>query len=223
MIPGTYNSITKQAAGVITFIGNAGKNVDTGGQTITYHASSASGDLLLLIVQADDGDSIGTPSGWTSLTNRSYSPYCRGKVMYKFKGTDTSVYVSDVGDHQCSSVLTFRNVDSSLTAGTAAGGTLSATNSETIPGVTTTADGAFVIWIGFHDAPSNSSQASGWTNANITGGAELADFSTDTSWDGGFAVWGGIKTTAGATGNTTLTWDAGVGGIIYYTLPLMPA
>lgn len=223
MIPGAYSATTKQATGTITFIGHAGKNASLGGQTITYHASSASGDLLLLIVQADDADTIGVPTGWTSLSSRSYAPFARVRIMYKFKTTDTDVYVSDVGDHQCSSVLTFRNVDASLTAGTAAGGTLSNYFNGQITGVTTTDDGAFVLWIGIHDAPSNSSQASSWSNANITGGAELIDICTDISWDGGFAVWGGIKTTAGATGDTTVTWASDVDGIIYYVLPLKPA
>jgi len=222
MIPGVYNSVSKQAAGVITYIGSAGKNVSKSGQTITYHASSVSGDLLLLIVQADDADSISTPSGWSTLMNRSYAPFTRGKVMYKFKTTDTDVFVSDPGDHQTATVLTFRNVDSSLTAGSSVSVEITAANNETLPGCTTTADEAFVLWVAFHDADSDSGQASGWTNANITGGAELVDHSTSTSWDGGYAVWGGIKTTAGATGDTTLTWGAAVEGIIVLALPLKP-
>lgn len=222
MIPGNYTSTTKQTTNTITFIGNGGKNVATGGQTITYHASSAAGDLLFLIVQCDDADNVPTPSGWTQLFYDVYSPFCRMEIFIKTKGSDTSVFVSDVGDHQVATVLTFRNVLGLYTFG-AVDGELKGTNNETLPGVTTPSDNNFVLWVAAHDANSASAQASNWTNANITGGAELADFSTTTGWDGGFAAWGGIKATAGATGNTTLTWDTPVDGIIYYAIPLLPS
>lgn len=221
MIPGAYNSITKKSADTVTFIGNGGKNVSTGGQTITYHASSAADDLLILIVQCDDADNIPAPSGWTQIFYDAYSPFCRMEIFIKTKDTDTSVYVSDSGDHQIATVLTFRDVLGLYTFG-AVDGELTSSVNETLPGVTTPTDNNYVLWIAAHDAPSNSAQASGWTNANITGGAELADFSTDTGWDGGFAAWGGIKTTAGATGDTTLTWGGGVDGVIYYAVPLLP-
>lgn len=227
MVPGTYTSIIARTTPAIEFIGNAGKNVSTGSQSITYHASSASGDLLILIVQADDVDTIPTPSGWTRIFNSSDGRGgCRGFVAWKIKASDTKVFVSDVGDHQTASVLTFRNTATTSPIEIPLVATVypysGINGGSTIPGAISTIDNSFVCYVVIHDNDSNSACTSGWTNAQLSSTAELIDISTNTGWDGGFAVWGGFKASAGNTGVTGLTITDTGGYAICFPMVIKP-
>lgn len=203
MIPGSNSFFGKQASSGITYIGNAGENVSTGAQTITYNASSAAGDFLMLFVESDNADTAVTPAGWTILINRTAASECRATLYYKFKGTDTTVFLSDFGDHTEASVLTFRGVNPSAINNhlSAEEATANACN---IAGVTTTVDNCFVMYAVYHSIESDTNgQLSGWTNAAISSSSELIDICTSVGWDGGFAVWGGYLLHAGASGTTT--------------------
>jgi len=228
MVPGTFMSIVGKPAPNILYIGNAGENIGSGGTgvTVTYNASSAAGDFLLLFAQCDDGSSISTPSGWTKYASGSVSPYCKGYIFYKFKTTDTTVFVQQTSNQTNCSVLTFRNVDTTSPINVGAGklGNEGSTT-RTFPDITTTVDGCFYLAAYFHDWPNASNTAaSSWTNANIASGTELLDISTTADWDGGVAVWGGYKNTAGACGATTVVHaDSAAANILEQALALTPA
>lgn len=207
MIPGSQAFGNSRSSGnTISYIGNAGENTSQNAQTITYNASSLSGDFLILYVQSDNADHSQTITGWTKLLDGASSSTARGTVYYKFMTTDTTVYVPDFGDHTEASVLTFRGVDRTNPINASFGEIDGEAGSHLhLPGVTTTLDNCFILYGVFHDINSSSnSQASNWVNANISSGTEFLDISTSVGWDGGVAVWGGTLVNAGASGTTTM-------------------
>lgn len=211
MLPGTIGKTVKSGGQAISYIGNAGKNVATGsaGVTITYNASSAEGDFLVLVAQTDDAFPMSTPSGWTQESDIYVSGFVHTYLFYKTKSSDTTVFcTAPTVDHITCTVLTFRNVDTYTPKNVKSEYSVGDNTSQTLTGVTTTVDACYVLWLVGHDAPTEGTVFSNWTNANITGSAELIDISTTDSWDGGVGVWGGIKTLAGATGSTTVTVDS---------------
>lgn len=228
MVPGTYSSIVSQSAfagGPITFIGHAGKNASSSAVTVTYNVSSIEGDFLLLLVQTDDVNMIATPVGWTSLYN---APDGFGghkfAMFWKFKETDETVFIADPGDHVIASVLTFRNTDSSAPID-ALGAVnikqyIQVNTGQGMPSITTAFDGDFVLAIISHDHVTESATSSAWSNSSLSSTSELIDISTTLGWDGGFGVWGGLKSTAGATGVTTLTTvnDSGYAQMMHLAL-----
>lgn len=233
MIPGTVNTqnLGGRISAVPTYIGNAGEYSSTGGsETITYHASTTTGDFLLLIVQTDDPYQQAVPSGWTSIFNHAYGSTCRGRVMWKFCEGETTVFLSAVSDHRDATVLTFRGVNPTNPVniddqGDWGNGTFTRTTGteQSIPGITTTVDKCFFLLTMFHCYPTAGTAASGWSNANINAGAELADFSTSFGWDGGFASWGGGKLLAGATGDTLVTMLANNYNGPYHVMAIEPS
>jgi hypothetical protein len=211
--------LSSGTAGVTTpsFVAHSGKFASTSGQTVDYPAGIQDNDLLMLIIQCDDADTVSRPSGWTHLWKQlGVTGTSEINVYYKFyNGTGSGVYVSDVGDHQIASVLAFRNVSLSNPIHKSSHyATATIDNTPTLNGTITTNDQCYIIYGVFHDAITSAANVSGWPAFSISGGTELIDISTTLGWDGGFACYGGTKETAGNTGSGTVTCPDGNGGFI---------
>lgn len=199
----------------VQYIGNAGKYVngaDGSAITITFNGSTQEGDYLMCVTTVDDATSTNTPTGWNLIYDRGFPPYSKTRIFSKtYASADgNTVYVDPGFGQVTASVLTFRGVGS--VSGFANNGVEPVGSTLTIAGGTSTEDNVFTIFGFGHDAPKDIAIASNWTNANISSASELIDISTSNHYDGGFAVWGGYKLTAGATGNTTVTVDGSVQG-----------
>jgi hypothetical protein len=185
------------------YIEKGNKVATTGSAAPSYPAGIIAGDLLVLIVQTDQNDSVSTPAGWT-LRASVTSTECDLRVYTKFHTTGTSVSVSWSGDHICCQVLAFRDVNSATPVNDSRTGNHTGLGSTVnIPGVTTTVDNCLVLAMVAHDIATNSSCVSNWANASLSEGEELTDISTTAGWDGGFAVYAGYKETAGVVDTTT--------------------
>ena len=204
MLPGMFGATVKTSTSKpITFIGNAGENIGED-ITITYNASSASGDYLLLMCCCDNANNVSTPSGWERLAVRSDSPEGKIYVFGKFKASDTSVFVSSLGTMDCS-VLTFRGVDP-VTPVQSNGPSIAVNPSSSVwsfpNSVATTRDNTYCVWGFAATWQESGSIASGWSAANVTNSQELIDIATTSGWDPCGAAWGGTVVTSGTIPGT---------------------
>ena len=115
--------------------------------------------------------------------------------------------VADAGNHVYAQILTYRGVIDTGDPWDITGGGVKAvaSNSVTLTGVTTTVPDTLIVQAVAHDRDNATAHFSAQTNANLTGIAERSDAGTVSNNGGGFAVWDGVKATAGATANTTAT------------------
>ncbi|MBX3665094.1 MAG: hypothetical protein KF834_05370 [Burkholderiales bacterium] len=131
--------------------------------------------------------------------------------------------VADPGNHVYCRILTYRGVIPVGNPWNVTGGGVkgAASTSVTVTGVTTTVADTRVVQVVAHDRDSADPHFSGQTNANLTGITERSDGGTTSGNGGGFAVWDGIKATAGATGNTSANITNSVVNA-FLTIALMP-
>jgi hypothetical protein len=192
----------------------------TGAITPALPAGIATNDILLLFLEtSNQAISISNQNGgtWTAVTN---SPqYCgtaagttgaRLTVFWsRYNGTQGAPTASDSGDHQMGRMIAIRGaVESGNPWNVTAGGTEAVSDtSGSIPGATTTVANTLVVTAIATSLPDASSTAkfSAWTNANLTSVAERTDNSVTAGNGGGLGIATGIKATAGAYGNTTVT------------------
>lgn len=207
--------------------------------TVTVNASTQVGDFMLLVIQTDDpytpDSTYYAGLGWTYYNTRKYGTTCRGTVFYKFNDGDTTFDLDPIQDHQTVVVMTFRHVNTTspinayregdwgngASPSTSDGG---GGSGQLIPGITTTVDSCFFMVIMYHCYPTASSYVDNgsWVNANIDGGTELVDYSTTLGYDGGMAIWGGGKLTAGACGSTNVDMNRTNYNGPYMVLALAP-
>jgi hypothetical protein len=93
---------------------------------------------------------------------------------------------------------------------TAGGVEATSDTSASIPGATTTVDNTLVVVAVSGSLPDATSTAvfSGWANANLTSLTERTDNGDKSNNGGALGVATGVKATAGAIGNTTVTHSA---------------
>jgi hypothetical protein len=188
------------------YIGKGSTVATQGSATVSYPAGIEANDLLVLVCQTDQDDSISTPAGWTKEIEQDSGAECRLWIFWKLHTSGSSVAVSWGGDHIVARVLAFRDVkatdpiDAESQSWNGSLGT-----SVSIPGLTTTVANCLILAFVAHDIASNSSQVSGWANASLSEGEELTDVSSTVGWDGGFGVYAGYKLAAGVVGSSTAT------------------
>jgi hypothetical protein len=186
-----------------TYIGKGAANGTNGAAVASYPAGISAGDLLVLVAQTDQNDSITTPAGWTLLISVT-STECDLRVYTKFHTTGSSVTISWSGDHIVYQVLGFRDVKASAPIDASTTGNHTGLGSNVnIPGVSTTLANCLVLAMVAHDIATNGSVVSNWANGNLSEATELTDVSSTIGWDGGFGIYAGYKLTAGAVGTTT--------------------
>ena len=181
-------------------------------------AGTVAGDILLLFVETENEAvslssaqgfvQVGTPVGTGTAGGASSS---RITVFWKrATGSDSAPTVADAGDHVACRILGFRGCKAS---GDPWDGTPTWTvdsvsdTSVAAAGPTTTVDECLVVVGAANVIDTNTSQTVNYSNGNLTGlGGTGAGDNTTQGSGGGFNVGTGVKATAGAVGNTTVTY-----------------
>jgi hypothetical protein len=198
-------------------------NATTAGCSPPWPAGHAIGDVALIVAESADTSSPATPTlstaaGFTLLTDVIDASGLTRLTVWWNRATSTTQATPTIAakatrDHITARILTFSGcldtgdptgalaTDSDSTAGT----------TRTAPSITTTQDESLVVVLVSRDNDSSSSTAfSGWTNANLTGFAEITDFGSAGGNGGGIGAAAGSKDTAGAVGTSTVTTAAAV-------------
>lgn len=194
----------------VAFVGAGSAVASADALSVSWPGSQSAGDIGLLLLETNETDTVSV-SGWTELAS---SPQSNVPNVHKLSvfwkeaaGSDANVSIPDPGNHGIAQILVFSGVDTTapvnVTVGTSPG--VSRT-SVTCTGVTTTADGCGVVHIvGTGRDANTTAHFDGWANANLASITEISDVTTGTASGGGFGAAWGIKTTAGATGDCTVT------------------
>ena len=206
--------------GTPVFIAAGAVTSNTTAITPALPAGIATNDILLLFLEtSNQAISISNQNGgtWTQVTNSpQYCGTAAGTTGARFtafwsryNGTQGAPTTSDSGDHQLGMMIAIRGAAESGNPWDVTAGGVEAVSdtSGSIPGVTTTVANTLVVTAIASSLPDASSTAkfSAWTNANLTSLTERIDNSVTAGNGGGLGVATGIKATAGAYGNTTLT------------------
>lgn len=197
----------------VGFRGAGGASGGVGALTATWPGSQQEDDFALLLQEVEASQSPTAPSGWTGVSG---SPLSNGVYSHRFHlyaklvgASESSVTVADTGDHQVAQILVFSGVDTTTPIDVTATSNPGPATALVAPGVTTTSDGAGVVSIfGLGRDAASTASVTDWANSNLVSITEIADFLSSAGGGGGFAAAWGIKTTAGATGNTTATQAA---------------
>ena len=203
----------------------------TGAVTPTWPAHVAD-DVALLFVESTGGQAatLSTAAGFVAVAN---SPQATGAgtagtriTVFWARATSAAMAaptVADPGNHVYARILTYRGVIATGNPWDITGGGVKtpASTSVTVTGVTTTLPNTLVVQAVARDNDNAAAAFSAQTNANLTGIAERSDAGTTSGNGGGFAVWDGVKATAGATGNTTATVTSSINAFL--TVALSPA
>lgn len=169
-------------------------------------------DLLLLFI-ATANESVSTPSGWSRVGTGSEGLGTAGAVgavklslFYKVSnGTETSVTIADVGNHQVGFMAVYRNVDIANPIEAFATNSI---NSGTVnfPSVTTSVANCLILNAIASDgdyASIYSARLSNWNNTNLSNLAEQDDAGTSFGVGSGLGYAQGELLTAGISGSTT--------------------
>lgn len=173
-------------------------------------------DVALLFVESTGGQAatLSIPAGFAAVLN---SPQATGSTtngtritVFWARATSTAMAtprVADPGDHVYARIITYRGVINTGNPWDVTGGGVKASSSSsvTVTGVTTTVPDTLIVQVVSRSNDRSDAEFSAETNANLTGIGERSDGGTASGNGGGFAVWDGVKATAGATGNTTAT------------------
>lgn len=186
----------------------------TGAVTPVWPAHLAD-DVALLFVESSGGQAVTltAPAGFAVVPNtpQSTSGGNLGTRLTVYWARATSAAmpnptVGDPGNHVLAQILTYRGVVITGNPWDATAGNVKTTGSLVFsaPGVTTSITDTLIVNAISQDIDAVSSATfSGWTNANLMNIAERIDVGINAGIGGGFAVSDGVKSTAGATGNTT--------------------
>jgi hypothetical protein len=205
-------SVTRVSVGTVA--------VSTGAITPPLPASILTNDILILPIQTNNqAITIATPNGgtWTQFTNSPQGTGTAGSsgstaltvFWSRYNGTQTAPVTSDSGDHQLARMIAYRGcINTGDPTNVTSGGVDTVSNTTgTITGATTTAAACMILAIIAPGLPRSTGTAnfSGWANANLASITEESDNTTNNGNGGGLGMADGIKTLAGATGNTTVT------------------
>ena len=202
--------------------------------TVTPPLSYIDGDLIVLVL-ASVNQTISDPTTGGTWTQVSNSPQGTGtagavqsiqcKVYQKIaSGPQANAAVADSGVLTLGQMFCFRKVDSSTPIEVTAGSVLAtAGTTHTLPAVTTSTNNAMVAHCtGIGRDSSQGANYSSPTNANLTGLTVRSSQSTATANGGGIGLVTGTKTTAGASGTTSVTVGASAKGA-FITLGIKPS
>lgn len=222
---------TYQAAGDAANAGGTNNNTSTYSVSPTWPAHQIN-DIALLFVETAEGRAVTltTPAGFVEVPG---SPQATGSgtsgtrlTVYWARATSTSMSAPTLSavNHLYARILTYRGVIPTGNPWDVTGGAIKtpASNSVTVTGVTTTVDDTLIVQAVAHDRDNASAHFSNQSNANLSGITERTDGGTTSGNRGGFAVWDGVKATAGPTGNTTASISSSVENA-FLTIALKPA
>lgn len=209
----------------------AGTAVGGRGNVSPAWPAHAIDDVALLFVESAGGEAatLSVPAGFAEVLN---SPQATGTgtagtriTVFWARATSTSMAtptVLDPGDHAYAQIITYRGVVNTGDPWDVTGGGVKATasTSVTVTGVTTTVADTLIVQAVARDNDNAAAAFSAQTNANLTNITEQSDAGTNQGGGGGFAVWDGVKATAGATGDTTATVTSSINAFL--TIALKP-
>lgn len=187
----------------------------------------AIGDVALLLIESEElgaAATLDTANGFSLVGYKGYATYNQITV-YWARATSTSMsspVVSDSGDHTSAIIITFSGVKS---VGTPYSVTNNGTQSAVAlnaNGLTTTKDQCMVVWCVATEDVFVSANYSGQACSSLVSCTEFAEFGHNSGDWGNIMSAGGIKLTAGATGNLTCSFEDYVRIKSYYVLALEP-
>jgi hypothetical protein len=195
-------------------------------------AGMAAGGFMLLTVHTTN-QVVSAITGWTAVTSTPVSTGTAGAAG----GTRVSTYYRfwQSGDAAPTVAVTGGNCTNGIIAGysgvdpttpfdgvTPVATTLAAAATTlTMTGLTTASANDLIFWSVARDVDANSTTGvTAFTNANLTGIAEVHDQTVNTGPGGGIWVGYGFKATAGATGNLTVTQTSSIA--VGVTIALRP-
>ena len=221
-----------QAAPTYQALGNLTEGTGTGNFSVAWPAHAVD-DIALLFVETTGGQAatLFATAGFVAVLN---SPQATGATtagtqitVFWARATSTSMASPSVtvvtGNHVYARIITYRGVINTGDPWDVTGGGVKAvaSTSLTVTGVTTTLLDTLIVQVAAHDRDNAGAHFSAQTNASLAGIAERSDAGTTQGNGGGFAVWDGVKATAGATGNTTATLSNSVVNA-FLTIALQP-
>lgn len=189
----------------ITYVGKGTHVLSTGALVIPPPSGTQAGDLLLLIIQSPPS-TIDTPSGWTAAANVvTISGQTSGRVFYKIAGaSEGSVTTPDYGAGQRGIMCGWRGVDPINPINAVRTSTTAYTALTVLNPTSTVDEGMLVNCLSFYENYQSGAILSGWTNTSLVSITEGHD-QMDALNIGGIAFGYGIKSTAGAINNTTIS------------------
>jgi len=215
-----WSFTTAAAVTTPTFVAAGAVSSGTGAITPALPSGRATNDILLLFLEtANQAISISNQNGgtWTAVTNSPQgtgtaggSSATRLTVFWsRYNGTQGAPTTSDSGNHQIGRMIAVRGA---ITSGnpwdvTAGGVETTSDTSGSIPGATTTVANTLVVAAIATNLPDATGTAnfSAWANSNLTNVTERIDNTRNSGNGGGLGIVTGVKATAGAYGNTTVT------------------
>ncbi|MGQ0510090.1 MAG: DUF6701 domain-containing protein [Betaproteobacteria bacterium] len=210
----------------------AGVAVSGTGAVVPPWPAHVAGDVALLVIESrgNQAANLSNAQGFAAVAN---SPQ---NVNAPVSGTRLTVYwrratsaamaaptVGDPGNHVRAQIFTYRGVVSTGDPWNVTGGGTQgapASTSVTVTGIATTVPDTLVVQAVTRHNDSAAASFSNQVNANLLNLAERDDGGTTSGDGGGFAVWDGVKTDAGATGNTTATVASSVKAFL--SIALLP-
>jgi hypothetical protein len=203
-----------------TFVAAGSVTSGTGTITPALPSGRATNDILLLFVEtANQAVSITNQNGgtWAEVTNSPQGTGTAGGTSAtrlavfwsRYNGTQGNPTVSDSGNHTAGRIIAIRGCPTSGNPWDVTAGGVESTSdtSGSIPGATTTVANTLVVAAIATSVPDSTSTAvfSSWANGNLTSITERVDNARSSGNGGAIGVVTGIKATAGAVGNTTVT------------------
>lgn len=194
----------------------AGAGISGTGNVSPAWPAHAVNDVALLFVESrgTEAATLSTPAGFVEVTGSPQVATGGGNgtrlTVFWARATSTTMAaptVLDPGNHAYARIVTYRGV---VTAGNpwdaTAGGIRDTVD---LSGITTTVADTLVVQAATRDNDSAAAAFSAQTNASLGAITEQSDAGTTQGNGGGFAVWDGVKATAGATGVTTAQVNVG--------------
>jgi hypothetical protein len=203
-----------------TFVAAGSVTSGTGTITPALPSGRATNDILLLFVEtANQAVSITNQNGgtWAEVTNSPQGTGTAGGTSAtrlavfwsRYNGTQGNPTVSDSGNHTAGRIIAIRGCPTSGNPWDVTAGGVESTSdtSGSIPGATTTVANTLVVAAIATSVPDSTSTAvfSSCANGNLTSITERVDNARSSGNGGAIGVVTGIKATAGAVGNTTVT------------------
>lgn len=214
-----------------TFVAVGTFTAAAGAITPPIPAGAADGDLCILAVET--ANQAITVSGWTEVPSSPQGTGTAGAAggvritaFYKFFTTGMgNPTTSDSGDHQAGAITVWRGVDTTTPIEASAGTNGAATNTPTLPSLTTLTDDALVVYLlaGDRDIGTSETQLRNaeWTSSSLDTGfaTEVDDEFTATNSGGGVSVAHGTMVTAGVVSAGTARF-AGTNSMAYGVIAL---
>lgn len=202
--------------------------------TPTLVTGTTTGDVCVLFIESHGTESTPTisgGSGWSAWTLISSTVTVGSRFTWYWaratSASPTMPTVADMGDHNTVAQVVYRGCKATGNPWDVAPlvtTTADTTNAVNIPNVTTTtADNVVISGVATGTDALTAGMVSGWTNAGLSGIAEVFDRWVNSGGGGGLAAAAGGKAVAGAVGNTTATASASMtGDKCYFSIALAP-